>query len=476
MTSAPGVPLPLGQVLHIGAGTGTDLPAYLRQGARAVTLVEPDPESGALLQEAASGHPGVRVIAAAVTAAPRPVRLYRFGFADLNALARPTGLCAVFPGLEELGAETVTGLDPVALVDGLELDETGPHLLVLEAPGQALDILRALHEAGRLAGFAAVRVQEGRRPLYEGAATLEAVRAYLDEAGFPDLVARDDADPERPVITLRADPARALRAALAERAAETARLDSARDAAQARAAAAEDALAEARAEIGALRGAARDAEARQRAQAADLAERTAELAARGAALDTAREALARGEADRDALAAERDRLRTEGAALDTRLADQAAALQAAEAERDRLRAESRTLTDRLEERDAALAEARAAQDKAEAALAELRGALETAQKDAAETPALRARLARLEEAAETHATDLRMAIHLQRVAQSDLGDLQARLAALQAEKATQDALLAEVADCLAAAAPPAPKARGRSRDKAGGAAKPASTG
>ncbi len=203
---------PVGHILHIGAGTGGDIVGYLRAGPHMVSLVEPDPDALARLHRAVEGHRNLQVIEAAISPDPGAGSLRRFSFGDLNALRAPTGLAALFPGLEELASVPVLLRDPVTLVEGLiegpgeGTAEVAPtHVLVIEAPGEALAIVSALAGAGLLVRFGAVRVQEGRVPLYAGAGQLSQVQTLLREAGFTKGAETDNGDPDRPVFSVLFD-------------------------------------------------------------------------------------------------------------------------------------------------------------------------------------------------------------------------------------------------------------------------------
>jgi len=216
--------LPLGQVLHVGAGTGGDLAAYLAAGARAVTLVEPDPDALEVLAPlvAALGpEPPVRLVAAALGSGAG--LLHRFGFPDLSSLRPPSGLRVLFPGLREQGAEPVALQDPMALVRDLDLAEGQSHVLVIEAPGEGGAIVAALAGTGLLARFDRVVVQDGAIPLYEGQMPLDAVAEALAAQGYGGF-SRDLADPDRPHLRATRDPrlaeAQAERTALVRRTVE----------------------------------------------------------------------------------------------------------------------------------------------------------------------------------------------------------------------------------------------------------------
>lgn len=236
------LPAPLGQILHVGAGSGGDMPRWLASGASAITLVEPDPEALAALREALDGNgngnakaPPVALVAAALSAARPPALLHRFSFPDLSSLSPATAaLQGLYPGLRSLASEPVALRDPADLVAGLGLAEGRCHVLVLEAPGQAQAILSALAQAGRLAAFARLVVQEGEAVLYEGQSPLAAIAAWLEGQGYALRIDRT-ADPDRPHLVasrdIRGIELAEARAALAARAADLARAVQERDAA-----------------------------------------------------------------------------------------------------------------------------------------------------------------------------------------------------------------------------------------------------
>lgn len=202
-------------VLHIGAGLCAQLPEYLAAGASSITLFEPDPETATLLRARTAQTPEVQVIEAAVSTNAEHQQLHRFSFADLNSLRTPTGLNGLFPSLEMLGKEPVQVQNPAELVQGLQLSETGVHMLVLEAPGEAFSILKALDEAGLLTQFRHLRISEGRDVLYEGATPLAEIGTWLEGCYFSKNAQWDNSDPQRPVLSVTYNDLSAAQAALA---------------------------------------------------------------------------------------------------------------------------------------------------------------------------------------------------------------------------------------------------------------------
>lgn len=220
---------PVANIVHIGAGDGSDMTAYLQAEPRAVLLAEANPEAVARLETLAAEHSGVTVVEAAVSADPEKRPFHHTNFPELDSFRAPTGLTELFPGLRVLSQAPVAPTDPAQLIGRLELDGDGSNLLVLETPGESLGILETLAAAGLLVRFDAIRLREGRVQLYDGAATAGEIRDYLAGLGFAATVESTPEDPERPYLDARLDRAlvtlkqerEALATALAEAEAET---------------------------------------------------------------------------------------------------------------------------------------------------------------------------------------------------------------------------------------------------------------
>lgn len=196
---------PIANIVHFGAGSGEDLPVYLKTKPKAVLLVEARPEAVEQLQAQVSGISGVRVVEAAVSADVNK-RSFRYtNFPELDSFRAPAGLTELFPGLQVLSQDPVVPAGPVALIEELELTGEGRNLLVLETPGESLGILKALQAKDLLLRFDAIRLREGRYRLYEAAPTVEEIRDYLTGMGFLAQVEKTPEDPDRPYLEARLD-------------------------------------------------------------------------------------------------------------------------------------------------------------------------------------------------------------------------------------------------------------------------------
>ena len=86
------LPRPVARIVHIGAGTGDDLPACLASGAERILLLEADPDIAAQLAAQTAREPRVEVVAATVSADPRPRPFHRTNFPELDSLRAPAAV------------------------------------------------------------------------------------------------------------------------------------------------------------------------------------------------------------------------------------------------------------------------------------------------------------------------------------------------------------------------------------------------
>ena len=195
---------PLTHVLHLGAGTGSDTYQYAAAGLDPIVLVEADPEAIAGLTLLARQFPAVQVVKAAVAGRSGAAEFHRSNFPDLSSLSAPTeALTQLFPGARTLSRDPVQALSPADVLRQCKLPGDGAGLLVIETPGEALGILRALAEAGMLQQFPMLRLQEGLQPLYEGAPGLEDLQAGIQGFGYRTTMESDPQDPDRPYLVAR---------------------------------------------------------------------------------------------------------------------------------------------------------------------------------------------------------------------------------------------------------------------------------
>ena len=429
-----------GLVLHLGAGDGAELEAYLAEGAGHVVLVEPNPTLAAALARRCAGDGRVRVLPVAVAERDGTAELQLFNLAALSSLRAPAQLSALFPGLRRVAGVEVETRSIASLLAELPPPGDRPELVVIDTPGEEGSVLEGLIAAGGLERFGRIRLSCGTGEHYAGSAPAAALQARLEAEGYR-LEASDEGDPDRPVLDFRRDPlARELRSLRAE----LAGLRAAHAATEAELSAGREALQAGKARITLLETRLETTTAERRAQAETAAKRIAELET---ALAESRKAAEAAAAGRNAEAETAARRLAE---LEAALTQSRKAAEAAEAATAGHKADTEATAARLAELEAALAESRKA---AETLAAERRTEADAAARRLAEKDAALERL-RTEQAEqiETLRGDMTLAVRMQAMRDADLKDLQQRHARLLAEKERQDDLLRRLTERLTLAA------------------------
>lgn len=171
-------------VLVVGAGGGTDLPLLRRLSPSRLILAEAHPEQAEALSGRIDPVRGEEVWSLAITAEPlAQASLHVVNNPTFSSLKAPTGLLEHFPNLREVRQATVPARSLAAAIEALALEADADHLLVLDAPGQAVDMLGATPPQA-LQAFSEIVVRCSLEPLYDGDKDVEEVLAMLRKIGF----------------------------------------------------------------------------------------------------------------------------------------------------------------------------------------------------------------------------------------------------------------------------------------------------
>ncbi|WP_439525439.1 hypothetical protein [Roseovarius mucosus] len=362
--------------IHIGAGTGKRLAELQKHDPDKIVLVEADRNAAARLTQKSASASNVQVVRAALGKDEGDAELSLWNFSRLNSTQEPTpALYELFPGLIRKERQIVPVITPAQL-----LSEMGtvarPMALILEAPGNEMNILNACKADGMLDQIDQLEILAAEDAFYDGAVTRAELEAWLSDEGF-DVTLRDEADADWTVLHLQADQkARAL--ARAETRIETLHTSLA---------SLETTLSETQAELKAAKERAELQEAALSEARAATEAKAKTLAEREAALKTAQD---RAERLASAVSETQAAMETKSRAL----AERDAALRAEKGRAEGLEAvlsEARAATEAkaktLAERDIAL---KAAQERVvaiETALTEARAATEAKTKELAERDA-----------------------------------------------------------------------------------------
>ena len=193
-----------GTVIHVGAGRGAVLEQYARLQPSRVVLVEGDPDSAQRLERAARPFPWAHVVAQAVAAVDGPLTWHRYNLPALNGPMAVDALARDFPRLQREASVSVPGvaLDRLLCAELQAVDGKRPTLLVLDVPGQEVELVESLGDA--LKGVTALVIRRCASPM-PGASTWASLVERLRELAF-DLVGQEaEQEPLWPVAVFRFD-------------------------------------------------------------------------------------------------------------------------------------------------------------------------------------------------------------------------------------------------------------------------------
>ena len=181
---------PTGLTLVIGAGNGASLSALRQLGSSRLVLAEAHPRQAEELARRARTDLGEEVWHQAITAtAQGNVSLHVLNNPNYNSLKSPSGLLTYFPNLRAISnleapsrtlTESITALCPA---------EGEDNLLILDAPGQALELLQATSPTA-LQSFAWIIINGAVETLYSEDSTATESAFWLQKLGF-DPVSED---------------------------------------------------------------------------------------------------------------------------------------------------------------------------------------------------------------------------------------------------------------------------------------------
>lgn len=193
-----------GTLLVVGAGQGADLAPLRRLGAKRLILVEANPRQADMLSQRVDAGRGEEVWSLAVTPTAQPqATLLIVNQPVHSSLANLDQLPQFFQNLRVVQQEVVPARSLEDIVDGLTLDPAQRHILVIDAPGLAAELLDAISD-DRLQQFQSLIVRGGAKSLYTGEKPIEQVITAMRGRAF-DLVA-DDAEaifPHQAVLLVR---------------------------------------------------------------------------------------------------------------------------------------------------------------------------------------------------------------------------------------------------------------------------------
>lgn len=185
------IPQDLETIVHIGAGEGRELPAYLNSNAKRIVLVEPNPVLAERLRQHARNEARVEVLEVAVSDNPEQNQLREYNLPEASSLYEPSGLRSFYPGLQVHTSHTVKVLAPDSLVAELQLAK-GPNLLVVQAPGAEQAVVEGLAEKDLLKRFEHIWLTAPEQAYFDSDSQWSAILPILESAGYTHLPGETD--------------------------------------------------------------------------------------------------------------------------------------------------------------------------------------------------------------------------------------------------------------------------------------------
>lgn len=180
----------LGTILVVGAGVGTDLPAWRELHGERLILAEAHPRQAEELARRVESSRGEDVWPLAIVATPtKQATLQILNNPLHSSLKPPVGLAQHYPNLRVIAQTEITARSLDESVESLTLATNHLHLLVLDAPGQAGELLTNTPPQV-LQAFTWIIVHCGVEPLYADDKGLSDVTSLLRDIGF-DIEAED---------------------------------------------------------------------------------------------------------------------------------------------------------------------------------------------------------------------------------------------------------------------------------------------
>ncbi len=189
-----------GTVFVVGAGSGAELPLWRELASPHLVLAEAHPRQVEELLRRTDPARNEEVWAQAIVATPAThATLQTLNNPLYSSLQPPNELTRHYPNLRVTGQVNVAARPLGESIESLMLDAASAHLLVIDAPGQAWDLLSAT-PVRLLQQFACIVVHCGIAPLYAGDRGRSDITDLLEKAGFD--VGLDDPDAIYPQATV----------------------------------------------------------------------------------------------------------------------------------------------------------------------------------------------------------------------------------------------------------------------------------
>lgn len=198
------LPQKLDTIIHIGAGQGEELPAYLETDAKRILLVEPNPKLAEQLRRRTTNDERVQVLELAITDDLALNQLNEYNLPEAASLYQPSGLRQIFPGLRVTAQHAVATETPEQLLEQYPL-VGDTNLLVIQAPGAESAIVNTLDIANKLGPISHIRLTLPTEAYYEGSHRADDTLQALTRRGY-DTEHFNTENPDWPEYHLECNP------------------------------------------------------------------------------------------------------------------------------------------------------------------------------------------------------------------------------------------------------------------------------
>ena len=196
----------LGTILHIGAGTCSEIDAFRAMVPQQIVLVEPNPELLDILRCKAEPEENVVILGCAVSGDSESSTLNIMSVPALSSLSEPAkALFNLLPSLRLERKAEVDTQSAAELIDSLCLDNSLDHLLFIDTPGEASAVLKALINSEHLGVFSHIVFRSCRNDFYQDCEPAKSLLPALEGHGYHPVGDPDSADPDFPVYHLHFD-------------------------------------------------------------------------------------------------------------------------------------------------------------------------------------------------------------------------------------------------------------------------------
>lgn len=169
-------------VVHVGAHHGEEVAALRDTGVEAFLLIEGDPTTCTIAEQAHAADPDITVLNAIVADVAGDVTFHRASFDQSSSILAMKHHLDLHPGISQVQTVTAqaTTLDAIMASQGARFADC--NLLMIDVQGAELRVMKGAVSA--LDQFDAIACEVNITEVYEGCAQMEEIDAFLFDHGF----------------------------------------------------------------------------------------------------------------------------------------------------------------------------------------------------------------------------------------------------------------------------------------------------